>query len=242
VKILWLNLRKRGRNTTVLRALERLVEADGCDLLMLQETFTPRDRASHLSSRILGAAVHLSTDLSVFAPSGRLAPELCVVTPRLVAVRVGPISVLNVHFSPYSRVEREVDLSELQNCLGRLGLSRLIIGGDFNFAPRACDGLHACAESSWTGPGERQRFQQLLSAKDLVDFLAPPESTPQYTITRSRAGAAIEFRCDLVLCSRALVANAKGRYLHETRLGPWAFTDHSGIYFEVGKDEPQKPA
>lgn len=234
MKILWLNLRKRGRNTTVLRTVERLIERDGYDILMLQETFSAGDDCSKVLNLRGGNPVHLSADLSVLKLSSTFEVKLLVVSSNLVAITAESITAFNVHFSPYSSSERERDLENLRELLAGLNGKLVALGGDFNFAPRECDGLFGGMPSAWTSARERQLFNSLLQEFDLVDILALRGTMQEFSIIRKRNGSDIKFRCDFILCSKQLADGAISTYLHETREGTWAFSDHSGMSFEIG--------
>lgn len=226
MNILWLNLRKRSGNRMAIAALERLMAAADCDLLLLQET---SQKIKSISPSLSGMKpVYVSSDLSAFAKISLAQTNVIHSGPFYLGLKVADRYVFNVHLSPYRSSTRQQELRSLEDIVqGEIG-SEIIIGGDFNLAPRPEDGLFNDATSAWTAPSEREAFRRLISACGLVDLLAE-SSEQEYSIERSISGGRVRFRCDLILCSKRLQSVAKANYLHQTRIGAWAVSDHSGM-------------
>jgi exonuclease III len=106
-----------------------------------------------------------------------------------------------------------------------------ILCGDFNMAPREQDGMFGDVPSKWTGPAERRSLAAMLAALDLVDATAA--DPPEPTFIQQRKAASIRFRCDLALVKRG--TGWQVQVDHDTRSGPTAFTDHSGLIVDLSK-------
>jgi exonuclease III len=230
--ILWLNLRKRGGSRWAAAALERFTNAVNCDLLLLQETVTKAAAFSHELGDL--QPVYLSSDLSAFAKPSITGIKVAHTESFLLCVEAHHKVVFNVHLSAYRTSTRQQELQYLEKLIrGEPG--DVIVGGDFNLAPRPEDGLFNGAASSWTPPAERQAFRRFTQICGLVDLLGN-ELEQEYSIERSTVRGQIRFRCDLVLCSARLQSLAKARYLHETRIGAWAISDHSGMVLALHEE------
>jgi exonuclease III len=230
MNVFWINIRKRGRDRSVLRALARLVALKGIDVLFLQET--SGKGLSYNFDTLDMRPVSISNDLSAFV--SRKIPEISLLqmSASALVVQADDVALLNVHLSAYSSSIRAKELAHITDIIGKLRMSKVVIGGDFNLAPRECDGLFDGTPSTWTGQRERAIFQELTSKHGFVDLLAA-DGQKEFSIERVRQSKSIQFRCDLILCSNELLACANAEYVHETRKGPWSFSDHSGLHIRL---------
>jgi hypothetical protein len=143
-------------------------------------------------------------------------------------VFLGALAIHSVHLDPYSAARRVEQLEVLGD---QLPAGDNVVIGDFNLAPRSVDGMYGTLPSRFTSARERRAFGELLAARELADATAG--DSPEFTFSRRISGSESSFRCDLALLPASwhtcgVVA------AHETRIGPHAFTDHSGIIVHVG--------
>ena len=239
MNILWLNLRKRGRAQAVVATLERIIVETNSKLVFLQETFAGTQSGQ---LRIAGMRqVYISTDLCVLCSTSLPDVEVCVTDPFFLLVRLGRAIFGNVHLSAYHTSARQEQLCRLAEILRDKPNMSAAIGGDFNLAPRRSDGSFNGTVSTWTSESERATFSKLLTQNDLWDVLAD-EAKQDFSIERQFRTGLIQFRCDLILCSNALRSKICASYLHETRRGSWAFTDHSGMILRISGSHENRAA
>jgi hypothetical protein len=142
-------------------------------------------------------------------------------------VLVGDLAIHSVHLDPYSAARR---VAQLQILAERLPTADNVVLGDFNLAPRSVDGIYGTSPSRFTSGGERRAFAELLAAHGLADATA--SDPPEFTLSRRIGGSESSFRCDLALLPASWPKTGV-MAAHETRTGPDAFTDHSGIIVRV---------
>ncbi len=135
---------------------------------------------------------------------------------------------------------RATQLGELHKSVSAEQGRPTIICGDFNIAPRPIDGLSNDEVSSFNSTTDRVPLQTLLEGESLQDVAR--SNPPQFTIERQRPSSSTRFRCDLALVSDYLTPLTAVRYEHQTRVGPQAFTDHSGILIDVPVTLPRAAA
>ncbi len=141
---------------------------------------------------------------------------------------VGDLAIHSVHLDPYG-VARRVE--QLRILAERLPADDNVVLGDFNLAPRPVDGMYGTSPSRFTSARERRAFAELLTARELVDATAG--DPPEFTLSRLIRGSVSSFRCDLALVPASWPTTSV-LAAHETRTGPCAFSDHSGIIVRVG--------
>jgi hypothetical protein len=134
----------------------------------------------------------------------------------------------SVHLDPYSGAMR---VEQLRTLTEQLPASPNLVLGDFNLAPRPVDGVYGTSVSEFTTARERHAFAELLEDRGLVDATA--HDRPEFTLSRRIRGVDSSFRCDLALLPASLATHSVVAD-HKTRIGPHAFTDHSGIVVSVG--------
>jgi hypothetical protein len=154
------------------------------------------------------------------------------------SVRVGELLIHSVHLDPVSAARR---VEQLQILAERLPVGDNVVMGDFNLAPRSIDGVYGTSPSRFTSVGERRAFAELLAARGLADATAG--DPPEFTLSRRIRGLDSSFRCDLALLPTSWSASSVVA-AHETRTGPDAFSDHSGIIVPVAPvaDRPTRRA
>ena len=143
-------------------------------------------------------------------------------------VLVGKLAIHSVHLDPGSVATR---VEQLQILAEGLPTGDNIVLGDFNLAPRPVDGIYGTSPSRFTAAGERRAFAELLARRALADATAG--DPPEFTLSRRIRGLDSSFRCDLALLPASWPTTSVVA-AHETRTGPDAFTDHSGIIVRVG--------
>jgi hypothetical protein len=153
-------------------------------------------------------------------------------------VFMGELAIHSVHLDPYGVATR---VEQLQILAERLPAGDNVVLGDFNLAPRPVDGIYGTSPSGFTAAGERRAFAELLAGRALADATAG--DPPEFTLSRRIRGVDSAFRCDLALLP-ASWSTTRAVAAHETRAGPDAFTDHSGIIVRVGPvtDRPKDQA
>lgn len=229
--VFWVNLHKRGGTSAALGALERVINQNNVTHLLLQETqVRPGPSAIAITAMVPQST---SSDLSAYLAQGRQA-ELRFTTDYALALYSDGLVIINVHLSAYKSAVRTRQLTELDEYLLSLNSRSILIGGDFNLAPRDVDGVFDARPSTWTSAREREALARMMERHDLVDVLASPDGD-EFTFDRVLRGGRCQFRCDILLSSRALLPDVTAKYMHETRLGSWAFTDHSGIMATLRK-------
>jgi hypothetical protein len=134
----------------------------------------------------------------------------------------------SLHLDPYSGAMR---VEQLQTLAEQLPVGPNLVLGDFNLASRSVDGMYGTSVSEFTTTRERHALAELLEDRCLLDAMA--SDRPEFTVSRRVPGADSSFRCDLALLPASL-ATHKVVVDHETRLGPDAFTDRSGVVVSVG--------
>jgi hypothetical protein len=144
------------------------------------------------------------------------------------SVFVGELAIHSVHLDPDGVATR---VEQLQILAERLPTGDNVVLGDFNLAPRPVDGIYGTSPSRFTSAGERRAFAELLAGRALADATAG--DPPEFTLSRQIRGLDSSFRCDLALLP-ASWPTTRVVAAHETRTGPDAFTDHSGIVVRVG--------
>lgn len=229
----WINLRKRGANQSVRAIVDQLISERSVDLLLLQESTAGGRRLPDTAFQGMKPLM-ISGDLSMFAKRKADEVRLLVDHPRWVICSWRDIRIVNVHLSPYSSSQRRTELAQLASTL-RAG--KLLLGGDFNITPNREDAEYAGGESNWSPPAEKLRFAEFLQELKLTDILTFARGGG-YTVERRINGREARFRCDMLLASRSQEAQLKASYVHETRLGPLAFTDHSAIQAKLEIEEP----
>lgn len=234
MNIIWLNLRKRAGSRTTLASLERLAATFDCDIIFLQETSKKITPVFPILSGM--RPVYVSSDLSAFAKNTLEEANVIHSASFALGLSVRGHFIFNVHLSPYKSSDRREELHSLEGIVQSGPNSGIIIGGDFNLAPRPQDGLFNDTASTWTAPLEREAFERLTRVCGLVDLLGQ-SADQEYSIERLIPGGRVRFRCDLILCSKGLQNVAKVNYLHETRIGAWAVSDHSGMLLSLN-DKP----
>jgi hypothetical protein len=142
-------------------------------------------------------------------------------------VLVGELAIHSVHLDPI-RVATRVE--QLQILTERLPTGDNVVLGDFNLAPRPVDGIYGASPSRFTAARERRAFAELLAGRALTDATAG--DPPEFTLSRRIRGLDSSFRCDLALLPASWPTTCVVA-AHETRTGPDAFTDHSGIIVRV---------
>jgi hypothetical protein len=142
-------------------------------------------------------------------------------------VLVGELAIHSVHLDPIRGATR---VEQLQLLAERLPTRDNVVLGDFNLAPRPVDGIYGGSPSGFTAAGERRAFAELLAGRALADATAG--DPPEFTLSRQIRGLDSSFRCDLALLP-ASWPTTRVVAAHETRTGPDAFTDHSGIIVRV---------
>ena len=144
------------------------------------------------------------------------------------SVFVRELAIHSVHLDPYGVAAR---VEQLQILAERLPTGENVVLGDFNLAPRPVDGIYGASPSRFTAAGERRAFAELLAGRALADATAG--DPPEFTLSRRIRGLDSSFRCDLAILP-ASWSTTRVVVAHETRTGPEAFTDHSGIVVRVG--------
>ena len=142
-------------------------------------------------------------------------------------VFLGDLAVHSVHLDPYRAARR---IEQLQTLAERLPIGDNVVLGDFNLAPRSVDGVYGPSPSGFTSAGERCAFAEVLAAHHLTDATAG--DPPEFTMSRRIRGSESSFRCDLALLPASWPTTSVV-VAQETRAGPDAFTDHSGIILRV---------
>lgn len=163
-----------------------------------------------------------------------MSPSATVCNERWVQVSLGGIQVHNVYLDDKSPQARRDLLNLIASRLDPV-TSHCILG-DFNMSPRDVDGLYGGKVSKWTRRYERESLQELLRMGRLVDLFVKQMPTEQeFSFERMNRGQLTQFRCDLALVDQLLSqkATCRMRFAHEARIGPNAFTDHSGIVVTV---------
>jgi exonuclease III len=146
---------------------------------------------------------------------------------RLVRVEADGLIAVGCYFPHEGSAARR----RLFNLLPGFASGADVLCGDFNMAPREQDGMFGDVPSKWTGPAERRAWAAMLAALDLVDATAA--DPPEPTFIQQRKAASIRFRCDLALVKRG--TGWQVQVDHDTRRGPTAFTDHSGLIMDLSK-------
>jgi endonuclease/exonuclease/phosphatase family metal-dependent hydrolase len=141
----------------------------------------------------------------------------------------GDVAIHSVHLDPYASAARVQQLRTLAADLDPDACN--IVLGDFNLAPRPSDGRFGDSHSAFTSASERSEFAKLMHRHNLVDASASDE--PVFTFSRLVGGVSSSFRCDLALIPASLSPSVV-RVSSETRTGPTAFTDHSGLVVDLG--------
>jgi endonuclease/exonuclease/phosphatase family metal-dependent hydrolase len=144
---------------------------------------------------------------------------------------LGDVVIHSVHLDPKASAAR---VQQLETLAAELPAdARNVVVGDFNLAPRPSDGRYGDTASPFTSARERSTFAKLVHEHDLVDATARDE--PVFTFTRLIRGVPSSFRCDLALIPASL-SPAIVKVSSETRTGPTAFTDHSGLVVELDEN------
>lgn len=144
-------------------------------------------------------------------------------------VVVEGLAIHSVHLDPNRGAAR---VEQLQILAERLPTGDNVVLGDFNLAPRPVDGIYGTTPSRFTSARERRAFAELLGERELTDPTAG--DPPEFTLSRRIRGSDSSFRCDLALLPASWPATSVVA-AHETRIGPDAFTDHSGLIVRVGR-------
>jgi hypothetical protein len=177
-------------------------------------------------------------ELAVWIRGSTGAPRVERAATWWQTVLVGELAIHSVHLDPYGVATR---VKQLQILAERLPTGDNVVLGDFNLAPRPVDGIYGASPSGFTAAGERRAFAELLAGRALADATAG--DLPEFTLSRQIRGLDSSFRCDLALLP-ASWPTTRVVAAHETRTGPDAFTDHSGIIVRVGPvaDRPKRQA
>jgi hypothetical protein len=171
-------------------------------------------------------------ELAVWVREGRATPQVERPAGWWQTVYVGAFALHSGHLDPYASAAR---VQQLNTLTADLAADRLNIAlGDFNLAPRPLDGRFGNQFSTFTSVRERNAFARLLDSHGLLDSTATAD--PEFTFSRTSRGVPSSFRCDLALIHASL-APSRVTVCAETRTGPAAFTDHSGLLVNVNLDE-----
>jgi hypothetical protein len=100
-------------------------------------------------------------------------------------------------------------------------------------APRKIDGLYGGKVSDYTKQYERILFNSLLEKLNVVDLFTEKNTETEYTFERMNRGKLTQFRCDLALLDKELVAGSTISLDHEVRKGKERFTDHSAVIVDL---------
>jgi SAM-dependent methyltransferase len=208
---------------------------EGVDLVFAQEAWrVGREGVVEIPDMVL---VEGDAELAVWVRVGLEAPATTRAAPWWQIAHVGETTVHSVHLDPYSSSGRVEQLDALADEIPRG--DRILIVGDFNLAPRPCDGVYGSEPSTFTSQAERDAFSRLLTTHALVDGTADQEAG--FTISRTIRGKPASFRCDLALRSESMSA-AVVAACSATREGPTAFTDHAALIVELDEELDRRPA
>ncbi|GLY02154.1 hypothetical protein Acsp01_25330 [Actinoplanes sp. NBRC 101535] len=223
------NINKRLGNPIVRAALTSWLRLNRIDVLLAQEPWKPVDRepVDLADFRAAGG------DGRLYAWIGRQwsVPSCDSPEPFVQRVELEWMVILNVHLSAYSAAERGRQLDRLRELLVAEKGRPVILCGDFNLAPRPCDGVAGGRPSSFNSTVDRGPFRRLLSDHQLADMTS--KGDPGYTVERTLRGASIRFRCDLVLAPLYLAGGLTVRADHSVRDAASSFTDHSAMIIEA---------
>jgi endonuclease/exonuclease/phosphatase family metal-dependent hydrolase len=221
MRVASVNVRRGLRNPDRHAGLERWVGRWAPDVLFLQEAVHSADLPPKVGGlRLLGGT---ASSACYGAIEGRVTT--LDADGRIIRVEADGLLAVGCYF-PH---ERSAARRRLFDLLSVSAAGADLICGDFNMAPREQDGMFGDSPSKWTGRLERRALETMFVALDLVDATAGEPAEP--TFIQQRGAASIRFRCDLALVRRGTVSQVAVD--HDTRIGPTAFTDHSGLIADL---------
>ncbi|KAB1925827.1 methyltransferase domain-containing protein [Micromonospora noduli] len=223
-----MNLNKRLGNPAVRAAASTWLEQHGVDLLITQEAWKPVDRpAVELAGfRAVGGDGNLHAWMAErWGKPSQSRPEAFV-----QRIELDWMLIFNTYLSAYSPAERGLQLTRLNELLASEKGRPSLVCGDFNLAPRPCDGLTAGRTSTFNNATDRAPFRTLLTEHRFVDTTAGSEFS--YTVERTVRDQLVQFRCDLALAPDHLAPELYVAVDHTPRSGN-AFTDHSAVILDL---------
>lgn len=171
-----------------------------------------------------------NTNVSAYVSQAwSLAGVASLVSDRWLTVDLGNTQLHNLYFPADSSAARSRFLETLIASTSADGDSQHIFCGDFNLAPRECDGLYGGEVSRFTSKKERRLLDEFCQKLGLVDLFVAHNRYIEFTYEKMNQGKLTQFRCDLCLVSRGLARKLSIETFHKTRSGEQAFTDHSAL-------------
>jgi SAM-dependent methyltransferase/exonuclease III len=243
MNLISLNANKRLASQAMRQRIATWAVSSQADVLLTQEPFTSNTSAPDA----IGPYLHVggNSKVAYWNHERWRASAPTLYTDYCMQIDMGYIRVLQVYLDAYRQTTRATQLEYLLSVVRSDQLRPTIIVGDFNLAPRPRDGLFGGYPSEFNSDIDRLPFYKLLEQGDLVDLGGEGEGV-DYTIERLRQGNAMQFRCDLVLASKHVLAEIHWRYDHSVR-EPGGLTDHSAILIDLPvslqiEDSPIQPS
>ncbi|MGQ7871528.1 methyltransferase domain-containing protein [Bacillus sp. 1A] len=220
-----INLNKRLQNNNIRIKIEEWLYQNNIDVAVFQEPYKHIDQdPPELAGYHNVGGNH---NVCCYIKDIYELPNQRLITDYFQYIKINNLHYLNVYLNSYKTKERALQLEMIRSFLEDFNYNPLIISGDFNIAPRPCDGLYGENISRFNSHIDRTPLQLIIEKLNLIE-VQNTNKQQEFTYEKKVKDKWIKFRCDLALISKEISKNTFLKYDHTVRTNN-KFTDHSAL-------------